>query len=474
MKFFFKILVSLWLVTALQAESISLAKGWNFLGVNANLTFQELKRQLGDENIIEVRGLDTTYKKTNLDFLNNFTAFEPKKGYWIKLEDEAQLTYEPIVYEDNSILLKEGWNLINPISNLTLQDIKGQLGSSLESIRGNSKVYKSSNDEFINSFVQFEEPYGYRIKVTTDSVLQFNNTPYRVYGKSLNKNVYVYNDDEANLAIYYPSDISLENKTPIILFIPGWSFSDDSSHLDYKSLLTFIASQGYSVFYVRSTNELGAGDFIGKFEELLSMGDVPNHIDTTRIGVIGHSYGGGLAYSVFKHFATASGKGFGENGRFIFTMAPWFAFDMTKDDFKNLPTDTKVVNVEFIKSTISDPRISFTLYSNLTSIDTKNRDYQVYDKEDANHFYPAGARDYSLMQGVLKPLDALMDYAFYNKEEAYTDALGAGTDYPYNGPQTINEKSFYEQDGYHSCSGADDYIKEVLDNLGINYCSIVN
>ncbi len=474
MKFFFKVIVTLCLVASAQAVTVTMSKDWNLMGINANLTLQELQAQLGINNILAIRGVDRTYKNTNLSFLNSFKAFEPTKGYWMKLRNPADLTYERVVYEENTISLKEGWNLINPMSNLTLQEIKSQLGSSLEAIRGSAKVYKSSNPANINSFTQFEEPYGYWVRVNSDSTLQFNNLQSRVYGESLNKNVEVYSDDEANLAIYYPSDISSENKTPIILFMPGWSFSDDASHLDYKSLLTFIASQGYSVFYVRSTNELGAGDFIGKFEELLSMGDVPNHIDTTRVGVIGHSYGGGLAYSVFKHFATSSGKGFGKNGRFIFTMAPWFAFDMTKDDFKNLPTDTKVVNVEFIKSIFSDPRISFTLYDNLISIDNKNRDYQVYDRENAGHYYPVGSRDYSLMQGVLKPLDALMDYTFYNKQEAYADALGVGTDNPYNGPQIIREKSFYKEDGNHPCDGRDEYIRGVLNNLGIDYCSIVN
>jgi hypothetical protein len=464
--------MSLWLVASAQAQTISLVKDWNLMGINANLTLQELQTQLGADNILAIRGVGRTYKNTNLSFLNSFKAFEPEKGYWMKLRNPARLSYEPITYQDNTISLKEGWNLINPMSNLTLQEIKLQLGFSLEAIRGSAKVYKSSNPANINSFTQFEEPYGYWVRVNSDSILQFNNIQSRVYGESLNKNVEVYSDDEANLAIYYPSDISRENKTPIILFMPGWSFTQQESHLDYKSLLTFIASQGYSVFYVRSINELGSGDFIGKFEELLSMGEVPLHIDTTRIGVMGHSYGGGLSYSVFKHFVNT--KGWGENGRFIFTMAPWFAFDMTKDDFKNLPTDTKIVNIEFIKSIFNDPRISFTLYDNLTSIDNRDKDYQVYDREDAGHYYPTGERDYSLMQGVLKPLDALIDYAFYNKQEAYTDALGVGTDNPYNGPQIIREKSFYQQDGYHPCDGADEYTRGILNNLGIDYCSIVN
>lgn len=479
MKIFFRTALLSWLTvfaSSIHADTVTLSKNWNLVGINANLTLQDLKTKLGENNILTIQGVDKIYKNTNQYFLNNFTAFEPGQGYWIKLNNQAEFNFTPIANEDRTIPLYAGWNLINPMTNLTLLEIKTQIdNANLETVQGAGKVYKKSNPEFLNSFKEFEKSYGYWIKVNNNSELTFNapTPPHRPYGQSLNKQVEIFSYSDNDMAVYFPLDMSAENKVPVILFVPGWAFNIEQSHTDYKSLLTFIASQGYCVFYAGSTNELESGDMISKFEELTSIGQVPQNIDTTRVGVVGHSYGGGLAYSVFKHFATPAGKGWGGNGRFIFTMAPWFAFDMTKNDFASLPSDTKVVNVEFMNFTYSDPRISLTLYNNLTSINAQYKDYQVYDKENANHDYPTGERAYSQMQGVLKPLDALAEYVFYNKQEAYNDALNVGTDNPYNGPQVIRAKSFYQQDGYYSCYGEYDYIRSVLDNLGIDYCAVV-
>jgi len=157
-----------------QTRTIKLEQNWNLIGVNANLTLEELKGKLGADNILVIQGGGEVYKKENDLFLNDFTEFKLGEGYWIKLESQTSLEYTPITYTDKTIQLTSGWNLINPMSNLTLAEIKTQISdTNLEVIQGGGKVYKKDNSDFLNSFKKLEEPLGYWIKIVNDRELTF-------------------------------------------------------------------------------------------------------------------------------------------------------------------------------------------------------------------------------------------------------------------------------------------------------------
>ena len=103
-----------------------------------------------------------------------------------------------------------------------------------------------------------------------------------------------------NSIVYYPSDIVNMSKTPLIFFLPGFQ---SQNHESYKSLLEFIASHGYSVIYAK--DYYGDPDtFIQRFEKILDdTNDVLPYVDTTRIGVIGHSSGGGDTFKILDYFS---------------------------------------------------------------------------------------------------------------------------------------------------------------------------
>ncbi len=183
-----KSVISLFLLlnTFASAEILSLEDGWNLIGANSNLSLSELKTKIGDENLLIVQGEKKTYQKSysddGLDFLNSFEAFETGKGYWIKVEKAVNIEYDKIIFsEEERLSLVSGWNLINPSSDLSINDIIAQLGENLEVIQGAKDVYKKSytdaNQEFLNSFKNFEEPQGYWIKVVSDTTLTFPAEP---------------------------------------------------------------------------------------------------------------------------------------------------------------------------------------------------------------------------------------------------------------------------------------------------------
>ncbi len=277
--------------------------------------------------------------------------------------------------------------------------------------------------------------------------------------------------DNQNSTAYYPSDINtMSNKTPVIFFISGWTNTTPASR--YDSMFKFIASHGYTVIYQLQGAVFNSNFAIEGLDSFLTTNDtnvvntIINNIDTTRIGVLGHSAGGGMTLTVLKHF---SDMGYGTNGRLVMMYDPWFAFEMNNTDVESLPSNTNLILEQFGErgnndANGTDARIPLTLYSLLTSIPSNHKDYYVYDQQNADHTYPYGEnRPYTDMQGILKPLDALMYYTFENSqsEEARIAALENGNDNPYDNGNGIQE--VLEQYQY----GCDD------GNTLIDYCSIV-
>ncbi len=280
----------------------------------------------------------------------------------------------------------------------------------------------------------------------------------RTYGQSLGKPVSV--ETYVDGALYYPSDISTENPTPVVLFVPGWGSQNAS---DYESLLRFVASQGYTAVYVRDPAQYSADTLIERFENLVLRDDVLPYLDTTRFGVVGHSSGGGMAFTVAYHFLQ---KGWGGRGKFVFAMAPWFAFGMTENAFGNLPDTLDVVILQFGDDMTTDPRIPLTIYGLLSRVPAENKDYAVVLGE--GHSYPTGDKPFDQIQGVLRPLDALMDWTFNGREEAYSVALENGSDDPVEaGIQEVLPSSSYE---YKCYAEGNDALAAALSRDGIDYC----
>jgi len=271
--------------------------------------------------------------------------------------------------------------------------------------------------------------------------------------------------------VYYPTDIAtMDHKTPVIFFISGWSSTTPASQ--YDTMFKFIASHGYTVIYqlqgavATSTYAInGLDTFLASADATIQNVILPN-IDTSKIGVLGHSAGGGITLTILKHF---SDMGYGANGRLVMMYDPWFAFNMNETDIQSLPSNTNVILEQFGNrgnndANGTDARIPLTLYSLLSSIPSNHKDYYVYDGQNADHTYPYGnGRPYADMQGILKPLDALMYFTFDNNqsEGARVAALENGNDNPYDNGNGIQEVLAQYQ---YPCDGS---------NTLINYCAIV-
>ncbi len=280
--------------------------------------------------------------------------------------------------------------------------------------------------------------------------------PSYIYGEMGSSTVEIsqYSQD-ASAVVLHPNTWD-NTPTPVIFFATGWHNTD---YNQYITLLTYVASHGYSVIYVPDVES--SHSQLQKFDAIIS--EFSNKLDTTKIGVLGHSSGGGFAFRVLDYM---SQEGHGNSGRFLMVFDPYFAYGMSTQTMRELPSNTNLIILQFGKDggwhtgNNTDPRIPLSEYSLLNSIANNKKDYQVYDKENANHGYVSGDKSYTQMQGALKPLDALMRFTFENKQEAHDTALEVGSDTPLaDGLQQMRPSTDYE----YACD--DQYA-----NPEIDYC----
>ncbi len=228
--------------------------------------------------------------------------------------------------------------------------------------------------------------------------------------------------------VYYPSGISPKHPTPVVFFLQGVSNFKDHELSTYKhsydNLLKFIASQGYTVVF---TNQYKSFKDIDKF-----MKKEAAYLDTSRIGIVGHSVGGGAA---FKVLLEAKKREWGNKGRFIFSIEPWFAADVKPKEIRDL-RNTNVVIQQYGIGGINggndvSGKVPLSQYYLLDSIPDKNKDYQVFNEGGIGHGYPY--HTVSEMPHLVDSLKALMAYTFTgsNNESLRVKALEIGTDDPY-------------------------------------------
>ncbi|CAA6822526.1 MAG: Unknown protein [uncultured Sulfurovum sp.] len=166
------------------AETITLQKGWNLVGINAPLSLEELKTQIGLENLLVIQGKTKTYQKHYVDngtaFLNDFEAFETGKGYWVQVDSATTLNYTEVENQTSSYtkVLEEGWNLINAPVEITLSELIAQIGEeNLLLIQGANQTYQRAyalgGNAQLNDLKSLSSTGAYWVQVASSVDLEF-------------------------------------------------------------------------------------------------------------------------------------------------------------------------------------------------------------------------------------------------------------------------------------------------------------
>lgn len=254
--------------------------------------------------------------------------------------------------------------------------------------------------------------------------------PYKVVEESFPHPVWA--GEEVH--VFHPE--GLNTPAPTIFFSHAFNATNPAI---YSALIDNIVSQGYVLVY---SPFIARGGSVGERYSMLRGGfqaAVQRYgqiIDTSRVGFIGHSFGGG-ATPAMAYYGLVQ-QGWGSKGAFLFMMAPWYATDLSLNQLQQLPKQTKVVLQVYEDDAINDHRIAIQLFN---AFNVSEKQYMLLQSDKsydscaliANHGVPASvgrdgprinALDY---YGVFRMIDALADYTFNGQTAGQQLVFGNGT-----------------------------------------------
>lgn len=227
---------------------------------------------------------------------------------------------------------------------------------------------------------------------------------------------------------------------PVIFYSHAFLGSD---HTRVAPMLRRFASAGFNVVFVPYK-----GLMVNRTEQYATLWEgfraaatqYGAQFDLTRVGFVGHSFGGGATAELARRaFAAPTQNGltqaWGAAGRFMFIMAPWFSFPSlespgpTNDHYRDLPLDVKVVVQLFGDDDTNDHLIAQQDLWDKLPVGVE-RSWQVISSDQcgpdlllAGHNIPPGnvgdAGDNALdVWGIARHVLALADYAVGSKSQA--------------------------------------------------------
>jgi len=246
--------------------------------------------------------------------------------------------------------------------------------------------------------------------------------------------------EDVQVYFFYPA-----NKTkpsPLIINVHGYRAQNPAVILPF---IQHIVSKGYCVIYPCYPFLPKAdrpSEVREKYQYLyrgLEAGFArhSSKIDSTRIGIFGHSFGGGAAVSVA--YQALVKRSWGAKGAFLFASAPWYSYDITPTQFQEFPSHLKFITMIYDDDRINDHQMAIHIFNSLPIKNTEKDFYIMYsDSEDgveyhAGHHVPYGFEDMNGEMnnldyfGIWKTFDALAAYAFTGNQKAKTVALGNGS-----------------------------------------------
>jgi len=234
-----------------------------------------------------------------------------------------------------------------------------------------------------------------------------------------------------NVTIFYPLDIT--SPRPTIFY--SHPYGGESKEYN-RGLFEFIAKKGYVVVFVPyATNDTSIDHrYLTLWTGFTkAAADYPGIIDTRKVGFMGHSFGGGasigLAYKAFTE------NNWGQDGRFLFTMAPWYSYQITDAQLASFPGNTKMITQVYDEDVYNDHRMAIDIFKHINIANTEKDYYYLKPSTIAGYKYATehnlpnsrSAYDAYDYYGVYRLLDALIDYSFNNSAAGKNVALGNGS-----------------------------------------------
>lgn len=234
-----------------------------------------------------------------------------------------------------------------------------------------------------------------------------------------------------NVDIFYPAGITAP--VPVIFYCHPFGGEDSTGNM---GLYEFIAKKGYAVVFspyptLNATVDQRYNCLWLGFKKAVT--DYPTIIDTKKAGFVGYSFGGGAAISLaWRGFVT---EGWGANGRFVFTYAPYYSYQLTDSMLQTFPSNTKLLTEIYDDDVINDHRMAIDIFRNI-AIPAAEKDFLLVKSATiagynyvADHSLPNSRTAFDAYDyyAIYRLLDGLIDYSFNGSANGKNTALGHGS-----------------------------------------------
>ncbi len=232
------------------------------------------------------------------------------------------------------------------------------------------------------------------------------------------------------VSVFFPK--GMKGPRPVIFFSHGFGASD-LKHA-YTFFIRHMVSRGYIVIFspyqtVRATFDERYATLWKGFE--LAVQKFSDKIDVTRVGFVGHSFGGGATPAMaFKGLVKA---GWGGKAAFLYIMAPWYAYQTSPEELSKFPSHTFLVMQVYDKDDTNDHRMAIDLYRSIR-LPESQKHFQIVSSGKINdceivadHATPNRNPSLRLKQyAIFRTFDALADRVLNGNSEG--DRIISGTE----------------------------------------------
>jgi pimeloyl-ACP methyl ester carboxylesterase len=237
----------------------------------------------------------------------------------------------------------------------------------------------------------------------------------------------------ADVSVFRP--IGAKGKVPVVFFVPGYSNNNPEQ---YRGLITHMVSRGQAVVF--TPYHLISGDLTlnekrydaiweGMREAVARYGE---GFDLDRIGYVGHSYGAGAIFAM--SLRGIEQEGWGREGLILFSMAPWYHFQLQTRDYRNFPVHAKLVIQVYEDDKVNDHRLAWELFEQI-NLPLSEKDFMMVRGDrmgrgriDAGHGAPESRANEDAIDfyAIYRTFDGLTSYAFAGDQAGRRVALGNG------------------------------------------------
>jgi hypothetical protein len=205
---------------------------------------------------------------------------------------------------------------------------------------------------------------------------------------------------------------------PVVLFAHA---NEQGNPATYAALIDHIVSRGYAVVF--SSYLIGSANHRDRYETLWAgfeagIDAIRDRLDVSRMGFVGHSYGAG-ALPFVAHRAMQA-KGWGTEGAFMYSMAPWYALLIEPEELRELPDHLRILIQVFEEDTATDHRIAIEQF-HAFSVPDEFKEFILVQSDSRGGCNLPAVHTVPQSTGLRARDDALDEYAIYR----IFDALAA-------------------------------------------------